>query len=311
MQKARRHHHKMAPTACRRMVSGTVSLPCKGCFSPFPHGTCSLSVSGECLALADGPAGFTRGSTCPALLRNTAGGGMWLRIRGCHPLRRDFPDASPHHNTNAPTRILQPPDGLDRPGLGSAPFARHYWGYHCCFLFLRLLRCFSSPGSPPRNTARMAGHHPAGLPHSDTPGSKAACASPGIFAACRVLHRLPEPRHPPCALSFFLRLNRLERHYPQGQGGGRPPSAPPRQTCRGRRNYADAKKKAAARILTVYTLDTFSAEPSSSRTKEPRLSLLFHNVNERFRPSYDGGGEWRMTDSNRRPPACKAGALAS
>ena len=150
MQKARRHHLKMAPTACRRMVSGTVSLPCKGCFSPFPHGTCSLSVSGECLALADGPAGFTRGYTCPALLRSTAGAGTRLRIRGCHPLRRDFPDASPHHDTNAPTRVLQPPDGLDRPGLGSAPFARHYWGYHCCFLFLRLLRCFSSPGSPPR-----------------------------------------------------------------------------------------------------------------------------------------------------------------
>ena len=72
MQKARRHTLKCAPTACRRMVSGTVSLLCERCFSPFPHGTGSLSVSGECLALADGPAGFTQGSTCPALLRSTA-----------------------------------------------------------------------------------------------------------------------------------------------------------------------------------------------------------------------------------------------
>ena len=31
-------------------------------------------------------------------------------------------------------------------GLGSTPFARHYSGYHVCFLFLWLLRCFSSPG---------------------------------------------------------------------------------------------------------------------------------------------------------------------
>ena len=45
MQKARRHGKIAAPTACRRMVSGTLSLPCEGCFSPFPHGTCSLSVS--------------------------------------------------------------------------------------------------------------------------------------------------------------------------------------------------------------------------------------------------------------------------
>ncbi len=38
-----------------------------------------------------------------------------------------------------------------------------------------------------------------GLPHSDTPGSKTACVSPGLFAACRVLLRLPPPRHPPRA----------------------------------------------------------------------------------------------------------------
>ena len=34
-------------------------------------------------------------------------------------------------------------------GLGSAAFARHYLRYHFCFLFLRVMRCFSSPGSPP------------------------------------------------------------------------------------------------------------------------------------------------------------------
>ena len=32
-------------------------------------------------------------------------------------------------------------------GLGSSGFARRYFRNHCCFLFLRLLRCFSSPGS--------------------------------------------------------------------------------------------------------------------------------------------------------------------
>ena len=45
MQKARRHHASMAPTGCKRTVSGTISLPCSGCFSPFPHGTGSLSVT--------------------------------------------------------------------------------------------------------------------------------------------------------------------------------------------------------------------------------------------------------------------------
>ena len=68
MQKARRHP-KRAPTAFKRKVSGSISLPYSGFFSPFPHGTSSLSVSQEYLALADGPAKFTQDYTCPALLR--------------------------------------------------------------------------------------------------------------------------------------------------------------------------------------------------------------------------------------------------
>ena len=47
----------------------------------------------------------------------------------------------------------------------------------------------------------VTGVHPAGFPHSDIPGSKPACGSPRLFAACHVLHRLILPRHPPCALS--------------------------------------------------------------------------------------------------------------
>ena len=69
MQKARRHQTSLAPTACKRMVSGSISLPYSGFFSPFPHGTGSLSVSQEYLALPDGPGKFMQGFTCPALLR--------------------------------------------------------------------------------------------------------------------------------------------------------------------------------------------------------------------------------------------------
>ena len=68
MQKARRHLKK-APTACKHMVSCSISLPYSGFFSPFPHGTGSLSVSQEYLALPDGPGKFMQGFTCPALLR--------------------------------------------------------------------------------------------------------------------------------------------------------------------------------------------------------------------------------------------------
>ena len=43
-----------------------------------------------------------------------------------------------------------------------------------------------------------------GLPHSEIPGSPIARISPGLFAACHVLHRLSVPRHPPDALTSRL-----------------------------------------------------------------------------------------------------------
>ena len=46
--------------------------------------------------------------------------------------------------------------------------------------------------------------HLAGFPHSDILGSKPACGSPGLIAACHVLHRLLAPRHPPYALSSLI-----------------------------------------------------------------------------------------------------------
>jgi hypothetical protein len=55
----------------------------------------------------------------------------------------------------------------------------------------------------------MTGYCPAGFPHSDIPGSKPACGSPRLFAACHVLLRLSAPRHPPCTLSS---LTNLELH---------------------------------------------------------------------------------------------------
>ncbi len=62
--------HAKAPTACRHSVSGTISLPSSGCFSPFPHGTGSLSVIEEYLGLEGGPPMFRQDFSCPALLKD-------------------------------------------------------------------------------------------------------------------------------------------------------------------------------------------------------------------------------------------------
>src|SRR5215468_2234764 len=63
-----------APTACRHPVSGTVSLPSSGCFSPFPHGTGALSVTEEYLGLEGGPPIFRQDGSCPALLEDRCPG---------------------------------------------------------------------------------------------------------------------------------------------------------------------------------------------------------------------------------------------
>ena len=52
-----------------------------------------------------------------------------------------------------------------------------------------------------------------GLPHSEIPGSTIARISPGLFAACHVLHRLLAPRHPPDAL-----IQTLDRQTRRSQG---------------------------------------------------------------------------------------------
>ena len=97
-------------------------------------------------------------------------------------------------------------------GLGSSAFARRYSQNRFFFLFLRLLRCFSSPGSlrlPIQLTPVQQTVHKVslcGFPHSDICGSMCICHSPQLFAAYHVFHRLSVPRHPPCAL-FSLTNN--------------------------------------------------------------------------------------------------------
>ena len=160
------------------------------------------------------------------------------------------------------TAALLPRPRLDADGLGCPPFARRYSGGHCCFPFLRLLGCFGSSGSPPHKGDAVPAH--GGLPHSDTHGSMAVRASPWSFAACRVLHRLREPRHPPYALARFS-LSLVSRCIPT-----------PRS------------------LVCLVCLCVCFHFPILSKNRAGLVLL-----------------SWRMWGSNPRPPACKAGALAS
>ena len=145
----------------------------------FAHGT---------LTLSGGP--FQASSAKAVLLLTPLQRCMEL------PTRRFHVSQPSRHNDCSLSRVGS---------LGSSPFARHYSGNRFLFLFLRVLRCFSSPGALLRVLPRRCRGFPLdGFPHSETSGSLLACSSPERFVACHVLRRLLAPRHPPCALLCFL-----------------------------------------------------------------------------------------------------------
>ena len=128
-----------------------------------------------------------------------------IRVRGFHPLRPSFPDGSTSV-LSCRVPVLQPQTCRNKVGLGYSAFARHYWRNHYCFLLLRVLRCFSSPRLPSDEIGIIHSSR-IRLPHSEIRGSIRICQSPRLIAAYHVLHRLPEPRHPPCALNLLYFLN--------------------------------------------------------------------------------------------------------
>ena len=138
----------MAPTACKRTVSGSISLFYSKCFSPFPHGTGSLSVSREYLALRDGPRGFRQGFSCPALLRILLTF-IKMACTGLSPFIMCLSKQLPVLFIKICRSPTTPKMHRYIFGLGCCAFARHYLRNHFCFLFLRVLRCFSSPRLPP------------------------------------------------------------------------------------------------------------------------------------------------------------------
>ena len=183
-------------TACRSIISGSISLPSPGFFSTFPHGTSSLSVRLPYLGLAHGRARFTRNFPCPALLGIPLGC-SGISITGLSPSvvrisnRFFYLLAIPCRGPTTPW--------CEHQSLACSLFARHYWGNHIRFLFLEVLRCFNSLRVASYAYELNAGYpviRRDGLSHSETSGSQPVCGSPKHIAAYHVLHRRSLPGHP-------------------------------------------------------------------------------------------------------------------
>ena len=136
-------HAYGALSACKLTVSGSISLPSRGSFHLsltvlFAIGhmvVFSLTGWSPCL-----PSGFLVSRRTPDSARsfkNFAYGIVTLF---------DLPFKTVRLSFHVPRRGPYP-GSISTPGLGCSDFARHYSRNRFCFLFLRVLRCFSSPGS--------------------------------------------------------------------------------------------------------------------------------------------------------------------
>ena len=167
-----------------------------GVLFTFPSRYYTLSVTKSYLALGDGPPIFLPDFSCPAVLRIPLMQ-FHFYVRDCHSLWFSFPT-----------------DSINGSAIVRGPLPQQY--YYCWFglfpfrspllrksivffLFLRVLRCFSSPGSPPYTMYSCTDN--TALPVLSflirTSADRLICSSPQLFAACHVLLRRLVPRHPP------------------------------------------------------------------------------------------------------------------
>jgi hypothetical protein len=167
------------------MVSGSISLRYSRFFSPFPHGTGSLSVSQEYLALADGPAKFRQGFTCPALLRIPLSI-ILVTHTGLSPSMASLSSNfrflvhkmswSYNPNLAVTTLVWANPRSL------ATTYGITFVFFSSAYLDVSVQRV-----CPPIGVLCL--QH-SGLPHSGICGSIGVCPSPQLFAAYHAFHRL-------------------------------------------------------------------------------------------------------------------------
>ena len=271
---------KGAPTACRHPVSGSISLPSSGCFSPFPHGTGSLSVTEEYLGLEGGPPTFRQDFTCPALLEDPA---PFLPVRGYHPLWRAFPDASGSYaQATGLVRVRSPLLAESR--LMSFPPATEMFQ-------------FAGFASPPYGFRRTDDPKGPGFPIRN-PRIKGCSQLPArLFAACYVLHRLSVPRHPPNALQRLIPHSCaklvIRRDKPDKRSDNR--------RRRPEREIVRPESPTAASIRPIHNDEEHEQNPEpADRPAEsfaPGRSALLEKT--RFRFDIPLTKWWRRTESNR------------
>ena len=130
-----------------------------------------------------GPPTFRQDGSCPALLEDTCPGFPYGAVTRSGPPFQTLPVTLPQ-------------------ATGLVRFRSPLLAESLLMSFPPATEMFQFAGFASQTYGFSLGYPlPGGLPHSEIPGSTIARISPGLFAACHVLHRLSVPRHPPDALT--------------------------------------------------------------------------------------------------------------
>src|SRR2546427_1705607 len=169
-------------------------------FSPFPHGTSALSVTGECLAWEGGPPGLPQDCTCPALLGMPLGA-VCVHLPGCHRLWRAVPG---RFGLASCSHVAVPqPQPCKHDWFGLAPVRSP---------LLRGSRLLSLP--PGTEMFQFPGFASRLRAITDlAAGGVAPFGDPGITACLQLpqaYRSLPRPSSPPCAKASTVRPYTLD-----------------------------------------------------------------------------------------------------
>ena len=194
-------HMPSCTASCGPVVSGSLSLPSPGFFSPFPHGTIRYRWHWV-FSLGSWSTRIHAGFHVPRATQVPHHGASIHSAYGALTLSgRTFQSVLLCMDLLPAPRVI--PVRPYNPGLirfGLLPVRSPLLGESLLISFPALLRWFTSRSpAPPHYLIHARGMYLAvhGLPHSAVPGSVRVCRSPGPFVACHGLLRPSAPRHPP------------------------------------------------------------------------------------------------------------------
>jgi hypothetical protein len=245
--------------------------------------------------LGGGPPCFPPDITCRAVLtKKSAQRAAAWRLRGSHPLWPPVPAVFGSTPTTLRGVCCLLPDFRSTPPRQRQQAPAPVWFGLCpvrspllraSSLFLGVLRCFSSPGSPPAKQDDGLSR-PSGCPIGRSRDRRLPAPPPGISSRGHVRPRHPAPRHPPCA-----------HHSGRPRGPTVPRSHQGCSLMRGLVGDQPARSAASSADTPLRTLWITTIHKTPAHGMDP-TPLDFVKCRR-----------WSRGGSNPEPPPCKGGAL--